>query len=532
MNWRDSIVQRSSRCESALAFAKFSRMLLEPAHAPSHNYGAASASLNKMKRLVKPALLLAVVGLFLFGYILNSQSGVFREFQAALLSLPWMLLVCVAIWCGTFFFLTFSLKDVPLIGLLLIVVAMYFISYAASQPVRDALVLLAGVTLGKGAKVLLKTDDKRRRPEIGHRVADGGNGSEVKEQRSVVRRPSSVLCFLVGLVLLLAFSSWWHLDMSANFYHGPRWMGLWNNPNVYGMLMSAGVVLAIGLLIQNLKSETLKAESGVQTTDDGRRRAEGRGRKWLSVVLFIAVGMMGVGLVFSYSRGAWVGTAVGLLYLAKAYGKLKWRYVMLGTGLLALGVLLLWGRTPDTAPWYVKRLDLGRPSAQHRVSAWRGAVQMMLDHPLGVGWNKTISVYGKNYSPPKGGASALTTNDYLMLGTQLGFPGLICFVTYVALCFRSPKREVRSRKAETSPHPDPLPSLQERRGNLSETLDCGLWTVDSTQVACRAGALALAVEFWFDGGLFTLATASVFWILLELGRVEPLRSADLRIGSK
>jgi hypothetical protein len=28
------------------------------------------------------------------------------------------------------------------------------------------------------------------------------------------------------------------------------------------------------------------------------------------------------------------------------------------------------------------------------------------------------------------------------------------------------------------------------------------------------------VGFWFDGGLFKLATAAPFWILLELGRVR------------
>ena len=39
--------------------------------------------------------------------------------------------------------------------------------------------------------------------------------------------------------------------------------------------------------------------------------------------------MMGVGLVMSYSRGAWIGAAIGLLYLAKAYGKFKWRWVLL-----------------------------------------------------------------------------------------------------------------------------------------------------------------------------------------------------------
>ena len=35
--------------------------------------------------------------------------------------------------------------------------------------------------------------------------------------------------------------------------------------------------------------------------------------------------------------------------------------------------------------------------------------------------------------------------------------------------------------------------------------------------ACRAGAIVLLIGFCFDGGLFKLATASTFWILLELG---------------
>jgi hypothetical protein len=42
------------------------------------------------------------------------------------------------------------------------------------------------------------------------------------------------------------------------------------------------------------------------------------------------------------------------------------------------------------------------------------------------------------------------------------------------------------------------------------------------RAACRAGAIVLLVGFWFDGGLFKLATGSVFWILLELGRGEPV----------
>jgi hypothetical protein len=37
---------------------------------------------------------------------------------------------------------------------------------------------------------------------------------------------------------------------------------------------------------------------------------------------------------------------------------------------------------------------------------------------------------------------------------------------------------------------------------------------------CRAGAVVLAVGFWFDRGLFKLATRATFWILLELARGE------------
>jgi len=82
------------------------------------------------------------------------------------------------------------------------------------------------------------------------------------------------------------------------------------------------------------------------------------------------------------------------------------------------------------------------------------------------------------------------------LETQLGWPGLICFVWFVGLAL---KTENRKQKAET------LQQIGNRKSEIGN------------QVACRAGAFVFLVAFWFDGGLFTLATASVFWILLELG---------------
>jgi O-antigen ligase len=205
--------------------------------------------------------------------------------------------------------------------------------------------------------------------------------------------------------------------------------------------------------------------------------------------------MMGIGLICSYSRGSWLGTLVGLLYLAKVYGKFKWRMIMLGILVVGATVWSFWDATPDSTPWYIKRMDFGRPSAQHRVAAWRGAMEMIRDHPLGVGWNHAEEWYEKDYSPPKDGALAITTNDYLMMGTQLGLPALFCFIAYIWLAFR---RGVKARC----------------RTSIS-SVTCHF----PVRAASRAGTLGMLVVFWLDSGLFRLPSAATFWILVELGEM-------------
>jgi O-antigen ligase len=261
------------------------------------------------------------------------------------------------------------------------------------------------------------------------------------------------------------------------------------------------------------------------------------------MLMLVAALVMGIGLVFSFSRGALAATAVGLLYLAWSCGKLsrsspayvaqsapaegspgippsvpqriwskswlRWRYIIPGlAGTAAVILLIFWRATPDDAPWYIKRLDLARPSAQHRVAAWRAALQMMRDHPFGVGWDKAVDLYESKYSPPQGGAAAITTNDYLMLGTQLGWPGLACFLTYVRLCLRG----INSR----SPGAKQGDEMEGRTPN-NKTVFTRRESNEVVAMACRSTAIVMLVAFWFDGGLFMLPVAALFWILLELG---------------
>jgi hypothetical protein len=354
-----------------------------------------------------------------------------------------MAATCLNIWCIFLLYLSFSLNDLAVIGLLVIAMAWHFTNNISYQQDSKPLILLAGVTLGKFVLVLF--------------------GSVNRESSLMLNTEPGMRDLIIGLITLLAISSSWPSDLPSIYYNG-RWTGPWDSPNTYGILMGTGVLLAAGVLMQ-------------------RTVAEYNMSKWQSISLCAAAGMMLVGLVMSYSRGAWFGTAVGFLYLGKHYGKFKWQFVLLGILIVLMVVLFFWKNTSTSAPWIIKRLDLGRPSAQHRLTAWEAGLEIMRDHPLGVGWHNTISVYQKNYSPPENGVAAITTNDFLMIGTQLGIPALLCFVGYIYQIFK-------------------------------------IRPLNSARIACRAGALAMLVAFWFDGGVFKLATASVFWILLELGRVD------------
>jgi len=254
-----------------------------------------------------------------------------------------------------------------------------------------------------------------------------------------------------------------------------------------------------------------------------------------AVVLLAAAGAVGVGLVKSYSRGAWVGAAVGLAYLAFQIGKAEmlktetlkaergkqkaeipvWRWGALAVMCASLAVLGFWGmrelegRVARRAFSVVNANDF---SWRKRVAAYEGALQMLADKPwFGFGWNQPERVYDALYRPAKvDEGMAIQLNDYLTLGMTLGVPALVCFCMYAGLSLRG------RQKAKGQMPKNRAPASDTRR----ETPDLRRETLPYPAV-CRAGAVVLLVGFWFDGGLFKLATGATFWILLELGREEP-----------
>ena len=303
-----------------------------------------------------------------------------------------------------------------------------------------------------------------------------------------------------SLVCFLSVAAMWQPEkgpgrgMIYHYHDIVRWNGIWRNPNHYGLMMGAGLVLATGV--------------GARAW----RVIDGKRRKMLCVILCSAAAVLcGCGVFKSYSRGTWLGVLAGLVYLTVQMGKFSRPFVWLHRNRLAL-VLLIASLTLLTfwqfrfSEWSPAQrvfsvVNINDFSWRNRVTAWEWAMRSMLGHPLaGVGWRLFMGANQQNNSPqPLTNAQAISTNDFLVLGTSAGVPALLCFAAYLALSIR----------AKSAAPGAPL----------------------SVFTICRGSSIVFLVGFWLDGGLFILALALVFWMLMELSRLEPaeVKTDDVKL---
>jgi O-antigen ligase len=405
--------------------------------------------------------------------------------------IQWATILCIGIYYVTFTvlksrifatrFFHFNNPDLWLFIVILIGAFSYSLGYEKAARSEQMLLFLAGATLGKGANLWASSST----------------------QLSQVRR--AIFLFLAMLAAACFLQSKDSNILQNKYYDHLRWGGLWGDPNIFGLLMGVGVVLAIGLI------------SGDWYLMYGKIK-----RSLFSLLLLATAIYMGHGLLHSYSRGAWLGTACALVFLilknevrtkkSEAKGLLltlhkSWFLKIWHlTAVILFSTAILLYYQYQSADWSLARRALSLTNTndfswRNRVAAWKGALQITAEHPwFGNGWNQHRLLYEHYYLPPKlDESSAIVTNNYLILGDALGIPALFCFGMYLWL------------------------SLTRKSENVE---------VDGLQTTCRSGTIVLLVGFWFDGGLFKLATASTFWILLELSRVqvnEMVTNAEARI---
>jgi O-antigen ligase len=404
--------------------------------------------------------------------------------------------------------------DLWLTGMFLIMAVSYVLSYPASAAPPDALIVLVSVVIGRGAAVWVAWRYKR------------------------YKDVAAYFFFGSAFMLLFIIATLWpenYIGRGIQYHDRTRWSGPWENPNEYGVLMGVGLINSIGggmcgfacFAYKQIRPKSLKSIDF----------------QWPIRGLSLAIAcLLGYACFHSYSRGAWIGTAVALMYLffnsrtipggSKFRDWLKRNRVAICIGIISLIVLSFW-QFRQTNRLGARRVfsiaNRNDFSWRNRVTAWEGALQMMGEKPwFGFGWGRPEKTYEHFYLPVRlSEGAAVETNDYLMLGVTLGVLPVFCFGMYIWLGILG---------AEASHLPDgPLASLRHTPGLSSfspsrlapepdlvnptaRIFSRSVTNVDWMRVVYRSGAIVLVVGFCFDGGMFKASSAFTFWILSELGR--------------
>lgn len=359
----------------------------------------------------------------------------------------------------------------------------YALRYDAFSHNSDVLVLVGGIWLGSLWHILLP---------------------------SMPRRAWLLWFWLVAAGMALVSLPDWPLFQVFHYRGERRATGLWNNPNTFGLLAACLAAACLAWLLKLAPWRQQPDPLSAPNRDLQTRRLDRRA--WLLLLPLVAAL---IGLVRSYSRGAWLGLLLALIWCgwwqfgpalrhlrhqARAGVRTARRRQsilrLLAVTLVCGGLLALCGFKDFQNP-LLRRLgtvtNRTDRSWRNRVDAWIGATRMVAERPLtGWGLGRVEEVFQQQFKPPYLKESgAIQLNDYLTLAAGLGLPALGAFLLLIGPRLRTAHRE-------RNPNVAPL--------------------------------LVLLVGGWFDGVLFRLALAIPFWTLLLAGTRDSIQPFSLRLA--
>ncbi len=200
--------------------------------------------------------------------------------------------------------------------------------------------------------------------------------------------------------------------MSYFFSGNERWQGWWETPNQAAAFLVCFLPVMMALVLGLI----------------GWRK--GKQGRWLMLTLGLLIALIPLWLLArTYSRGGWFGMAVSLIVLAVTCRKMR---------PAAYGLALLFGLCLVLLPSGVSRVRSAAKweadaSVSHRFWIWKGALQMLADHPLtGVGAGQFGEVFMAWYQPGEMTTSHLTAvNDFLTVGAERGAAALVLLLSLI-----------------------------------------------------------------------------------------------------
>lgn len=221
---------------------------------------------------------------------------------------------------------------------------------------------------------------------------------------------SAVAVSLIGLYQFF-FTNWVIIGEGVR-----RALAVYGSPNNLALYLDRALPLALALLL---------------FVTDKRRRS----------VYALSALVIALALYLTYSRGAWVGIAAGLAFIALASDR---RARIALSGLLIVGVIAV---VPFLQTERAQSLfQIGTGTGFFRVSVWESAWSMIRDHPIfGVGLDNFLYEYPKYINPAAWREPNLSHPHNIVLDfwARLGIAGVFVLAWMLFEFYRRGSRAAR-----------------------------------------------------------------------------------------
>lgn len=162
----------------------------------------------------------------------------------------------------------------------------------------------------------------------------------------------------------------------------------------------------------------------------------GRGEGLRKIEAFFCIGIMGVCLILTWSRGAWLGLIFGIMmFLFMWHRRSLW---LLFAGIASLPILQS-VLPASIVSRFTSIGNLADSSTSYRMYIWRASVEMIKDNALtgiGIGegaWDRMYPIY--SYLGVE--AAPHSHNLYIQIWLELGFFGILAFVAFIFLLYQA-----------------------------------------------------------------------------------------------
>ncbi len=281
-----------------------------------------------------------------------------------------------------------------------------------------------------------------------------------KKQKQSIIGESSIIFWLVGMLLLAGLSQAmigiWQFALRGD---GPehflvldryyRAYGTFEQPNPFGGFMNLTVLLALGILV-GLLVTWWQCWRRSSKTENYRFCLTSSWRIFWATMLFLLItAITGLGLLFSWSRGAWFGFAAGLMAMMLFLPRKRAHGILLVGAVISL-VIIAFGAglmpdaiksrltsfTQDLTVGDVRGVDISDEnySVLERQAHWQAGLEMFRDDILlGVGFGNFAESYEEfallNWPDALGHAH----NYYVNLLAEVGLLGLVSYIIFWAV---------------------------------------------------------------------------------------------------